>query len=452
VKVLLILFASFLVKSQRVIDRSRMAKKSKFISGLLIGLAFLMPIKCLAEGDGDIPQVSWHQFWNEMIPPCLVVSVTDSLGHSFDILKCPVTGKYYKAHDWTEFDVYGSHFQAFALTGKIIDGIVKSDMIGFVSVTVKQGKVTFGYPFDYRFAKSNVVDNDSNNFLNQPIMRDVFDGDFVSYISNGTNFSVWATFATKDNKLHWHDAESFEVLECAPLPDPDADFLYYRMQDTNTCVKITGGLHAKNSGYLPFAKYGVEGVRDRLNSTEILREVDWSNNLLGGVQKWVKEYKKTSIRDPRKFYVRLKSGERAFAMIQDDKRKLYSPIAHAKLAVSRDEIVGFEPIDDKAYPEHDCYSKNEVEELWECFSGDRSWLDSSLAAICGEHYIPGHPVKSLWDRAWYALIFIYWLGLVIKKTRRCFAIPLLAIKYVVRVCIWQWILRPLAKVVGLKGK
>ena len=373
-------------------------------------------------------------FWRDVVPPCIVVYVTDEFSNTVSILKCPVTGQYYQTRTWEKFDIDAHNLVKAFLTTNNILGVVATDLVGYVSVTVKQGKVTFGYPFDYRFPTALSCTEENDNFLRQPIMQNMVDGDFVSYISNGTNFSAWATFAAKDNKLHWHNCETFELLEKAPIPDADADFLYYRMQDTNTHMTISGGVYSKNSGFRSFEEFGVEGATHRPFTT--LREVNWADNLLGGVSKWTREFKPTSIRDPRKFYVRLSSGERAFAMIHGDRKKLFSPITHSALTVENTEIEGFEPIADGAYKEEDCYSKNEVAEIWDDFSSDRGWFDMALEKLCGEHYIYGKPIKSLWGAFKYWILFIYVPGVLWKRTRPAFLKPLQILLKLLK-CVWR---------------
>ena len=407
-----------------------------FLAGSCVAdVVFVFPRMCPAD-----------TFLRDVIPPCLVVNVTDSSSNTTSILKCPVTGQYYKTHTWEKFDVDARNLVSVFVTTNLILGIVSSDLMGYVSVTAKQGKVTFGYPFDYQFPSGFHGRENNNNFLKQNIMRNMVDGDFVSYISDGTNFSAWATFAAKDNKLHWHDYETFAVLNNAPIPDSDADFLYHRMQATNTCMTISGGVYAKNSGYRPFEKYGVEGANS--HKFEILRDVDWANNLLSGVSKWTHEFKPTSVRDPRKFYVRLDSGERAFAMVLDNHKQLLSPITHAVLTVDKAAIQGFEPIDDGAYPDGDCYSKNEVDGIWKDYTEERGWIDKTLAEVCGEHYIPGHPIKSLWDKFKYWLLILYLPGLLCKRTRRYLLIP---VKFLKRIVV-DWIFRPVLRIIAFCGK
>ena len=380
-----------------------------------------------------LKQMPVETFLRDVIPPCLVLRVVDTSSNLVEILKCPVSGKFYRTRIWTEFNINPTNILHISTTTNSIVGIVSTDIMGYVSVTAKQGKTTFGYPFDYRPRVRTSDGRDSENFLGQSIMGSMVDGDFVSYISDGTNFSAWATFAAKDNALHWHDPETFAVLEYAPTPDADADFLYYRMQNTNTCCTIAGGLRRKHSGFHSFFKYGVEGAENRSRAVEVLRDVNWADNLLGGVTKWVREFKKTSIRDPRKFYVRLKSGARAFAMIHDSHRKLFSPITHAELCVSPDDIAGFEVIDDNSYPPLDCYTKNDVDALWRDYTSipeDRSWFDRTCAELCGEHYIQGHPFRSLWGVFWYKLLVLFAPMFLFKKTRRWLLWPLNAARRV----------------------
>ena len=305
----------------------------------------------------------------ERLPACKEVKVTEEDSTETKIIKCPRDGEYYDSRSLRKFDVSKKRIKSVSFTGFVVPGYVLPDITGYVSITVRQGKVTFGYPFDCKFPRAN--------FLGQGIMSNPIDGDYVRYIAAGTNFSAWATFASSDNMIRWHEDGTFARIEFAPQPDVDGDFLYYRMQNTNNQVTIAGGMKSRYGDSLSFEKYGVKGV------AEILSGIAWADSVLAGVSKWVHERPKVSIKDTRKFYVRLESGQRAFAMIYDDRRKLYSPITHAPLAVSRESIVCFEPIDDGAYDEKDCYSKNDVAELWNDFNrgadvGDPWYMKISL--------------------------------------------------------------------------
>ena len=362
----------------------------------------------------------------ESVPPCRILKVTDGSGRCFEILKCPKTGEWFEKDKWIRYDV--SKLNKAALTGFMMDSIQVPSITGYVSVEVKQGKTVFGYPF---------VDASANsNFLAAPLMQNAVDGDFVSYVTGGENVCLWATYAAKDNLLHWHSNETFMVVETAPYPDTYGNFLYYRMQNKTNASPILGVVAAPAVTSYSFHELGIEEAAKRAAQSYEERRSQWADSLINGACEWTREFKPTSIRDPRKFYVRLSSGERAFAMIHGDRKKLFSPITHSALTVENTEIEGFEPIADGAYKEEDCYSKNEVAEIWDDFSSDRGWFDMALEKLCGEHYIYGKPIKSLWGAFKYWIVFIYAPGVWWKRTRPTFLKPLLILLRLLK-CVWR---------------
>ena len=170
----------------------------------------------------------------ERLPACKEVKVTEEDSTETKIIKCPRDGEYYDSRSLRKFDVSKKRIKSVSFTGFVVPGYVLPDITGYVSITVRQGKVTFGYPFDCKFPRAN--------FLGQGIMSNPIDGDYVRYIAAGTNFSAWATFASSDNMIRWHEDGTFARIEFAPQPDVDGDFLYYRMQNTNNQVTIAGGM------------------------------------------------------------------------------------------------------------------------------------------------------------------------------------------------------------------
>lgn len=405
-----------------------MNKRANIIAKPSVLLAFLgCTVSTLFAAPFEIPARLFN--W-DALSPCKEILVTESDGTRTKIIKCPKTKKFYNSTQFTEYDVAAKNIATVSFTGYIVTEFLVPDIVTYFVITQQLGKVSIGYPYDLKLGNSN--------FLSQDIMCNPVDGDYVNYISNGTNFSAWATYASKDNAIHWHEDKTFAVLDFAPMPDTNADFLYYRMQDTNDVVLLAGGLRGLHGDSVSIEKHGVDGVLKLVYDFELNRRINWSDNVIAKVKHWVREFPKLSIKDPRKFYVRLASGAKVFAMTLDDHRKLYSPITHASVSVSPDEIVGFEAIDVSAYPEQDCYSKNEVEALWQDFArdGTRSWWESAVAEATGEFYLSGYPFKSIWGKLCYWLLggALAGLSLLFKpvRTRVC-----KFIKWSVRgLCIW----------------
>lgn len=233
-------------------------------------------------------------------------------------------------------------------------------IVGYAGVEFKQGTVVFAYPFDADVGKVEVC----SNFLTQAV-----DGDRITYQSNGTNISFVASFSSKDNALHWLDPVTFDVCESLPPPDHDKTFCYSRMQNTNCIVSIFGGRIKKDIGIVRFSEHDIDKVYRIVESAGPEHPIAEANLLYRDPERKDKAGR-PSLLTPRKFYVVLNDGRRAFGMFQPDIEKnavLFSPITSAPLAVAKDDIVGFEAIGDNAFPIAECYTKNEVDLLYEKF-------------------------------------------------------------------------------------
>lgn len=322
-------------------------------------LAIAICAGCLTMGafattEGTFPSLS--EFLCRISAPCEVLELQESPDVTVRILRCPKTGKFFRTSNWTEYDIDNVKPLTVAHTGFSEYGFSSSDIVAYTTVELRQGKVSFGYPYDFHC--------ENQSFLTEAVMSNLVDGDYVSFSSGGTNYAAWATFSALDNELHWHEDATFKVLKQLPFPDFDTDFAYYRMQATNCTIAIVGGVKPDGPKNFLFCDYGVAEARRLFLMYPIKKDVKWERSLLSGKYEWVNDFKKTSILDTRKFYVVLKSGLKAFAMINKDHTELISPITHAALAVSKQSIDGFAPIMDGAYDEEKCYSKNEVEAIW----------------------------------------------------------------------------------------
>jgi hypothetical protein len=296
----------------------------------------------------------------------------------------------------------------------IVDGLMRSGtVVGYVELPIRQGTTVFGYPFD----DWNVDKNVSSNLLTVAV-----DGDRMMYQSRGTNYCFVAVYSAQDNSLRWHKNESFEVCQTFPIPDADKFFYYSRMQDIHSKIAFSGGRQLKTSGVIYFRDHEIEEAYRIFAQCEFENDVDLSKNLLGGALALKSDTPKLSVLNPKKFYVVLKSGHRAFGMFQSTdkyKRCLFSPITSAPLAVSPSDIVGFEAIRDNAFPQSECYTKNEVERLYEQYTENKedSFRQRALRQSTGEFWDSEHPVRSVVWKLFY--IGMFWaIVLTLKRLFR----------------------------------
>ena len=296
---------------------------------------------CLAMGAlaaTNVTAATLSELLCKITAPCEVVELKESPEITVRILRCPKTGKFFRTSNWTEYDVDNVKPLSISSAGFFEYEFSSSDIMAYTTVELRQGKVSFGYPYDFHC--------DNQAFLTEAVMSNLVDGDYVSFSSGGTNYAAWATFSALDNELHWHEDATFKVLKQLPFPDFDTDFAYYRMQATNCTITIVGGVKPDGPKSFSFYDYGVAEARRLSLMYPIKKDVKWERSLLSGKYEWDDAFKKTSILDTRKFYVMLKSGLKAFAMVNKDRTELISPITHATLAVSEQDIEGFAPIMD----------------------------------------------------------------------------------------------------------
>lgn len=300
---------------------------------------------------------------------CLAWNITFKDGSEKEVVFCPKTHDPYEARKWGKLNLVKEDIAGITSKGYIVPGVLVADIVAMIKIEIKQGKVEFAYPYDIK---------DIDSFNKTEMVQEPLDGDFIAYDSDGNRFSAWATYDNTGNAVRWHDPETMTTLEKLPIPDADAEFLYYRKQAVVTEVQTSGGIARKNSGAYDFRTEGIAVAVRKFRDNEIKRNAKWRNSLLGGYIKYSNEFKPASVRDPRKFYIQLKSGARAFAMIHDNGKTLFSPISHAKITIPDSDIERFLAIDDGAYEEKDCYSAREVEEIYEKFrrsEKNKVWLD-----------------------------------------------------------------------------
>ena len=306
-----------------------------------------------------------------------------------------------------------------------IDGIKPGGgMVGYITWKIQKGTTVFGYPFDHKDIDHNV----SSNLLSTAV-----DGDRIKYQSAGTNYCFVAVYSTQDNSLQWHEPESFEVCHSFPIPDADTPFYYARMQDVNTDVIFSGGRMLKSGDVIYFRDHGIDETYRIVDQYGFEKEFDRSANLLGGISVLKSVTPKLSILNPKKFYVILKSGHRAFGMFQpsiDVNKTVFSPITSAPLSVSKSDIARFETIGDGAFPQSECYTKNEVDSLYKRYMIELEeqpkdgFITRTLHQLTGEFWDREHPVRSI---SWMCLFLggIWLCKCMYKVWRR----------------IWEWLLR-----------
>ena len=231
---------------------------------------------------------------------------------------------------------------------------------GYTSLEITQGTTAFAYPFDAEIGKAEVCAS---------LISQAVDGDRIAYYSNETNLQFVASFSPKDNALRWLDPITFDVCEPLPPPDHDRLFCYSRMQQTNSTVTIVGGRIQKDIGVIKFCDHDIDEVFRIVENAGPEHQID-EKNLLHRAPERHSKSNRPSVLTPRKFYVVINDGRKAFGMFQPSIEKnntLFSPITSAPLAIAKDDIAAFEPIGDGAFPTAECYSKNEVSDLYKKF-------------------------------------------------------------------------------------
>lgn len=332
--------------------------------------------------------------WANAYCPLGVWRFVESNGTERSFLVCPKTSKVYEIiHGHVDarksVEVNPLAFATMYRPTNSILGVATSDMVGFVNIRLKQGETTFGYPYDVTFLRG---------FEDADILSNPFDGDFVSYAVTGRQYSACATFAPDGKSIRWHHPQSFELLKGLPCPDADKEISYFRRQGTNTSVSVSGMIRLKGPSVYLYLEYGIEEANRLANGRPIAR-AEWQKSLLGGYINWSETFPKTSIRDQRRFYVRLKDGRKAFAMIQEDHKHLVSPITHALLTISKLDIACFEPIVDNAYKDEQCFSRSEVDELWRQYQTEErpGWSKWTMLAVIIVFFVFGKVVDHLYD-------------------------------------------------------
>lgn len=309
---------------------------------------------------------------------CTAWNISFKDGSEKEVVFCPKTHIPYEVRKWEKLNFSKEDIVEIRSKGYVIPGVLVPDMVAMIKLEIRQGRVEFDYPYDVK----NI-----DSFNDTAIVLAPLDGDFIAYDSDGKHFSAWATFDNTGTKVKWHNPESLVALEKLPIPDADAKFLYYRKQAIETEVQTSGGIARKRSGVYDFHSEGIEVAVQKFRDMEIKRSSEWRTSLLCGYIKYSNEFKPSSVRDPRKFYIKLKSGAFAFAMVLDDGKTLLSPISHAKITIPDSDIESFLPIDDGAYDDRDCYSAREVEKIYEKFrssdDGNKGLLSIVVKSIGG---------------------------------------------------------------------
>lgn len=286
------------------------------------------------------------------------------------VVVCPKTGRFFVEKSWKLYKIPQGARGEITTNGRIIEGIITSDIFAINSIEIKQGRTEFNYPYDRK---------EVDGFQRSDLINNAIDGDFVSYHANGKIVVAYATFANDGKTILWHDPESMVVLDKMPVPDADTELVYYRRQNVSNRTTIFGVVRKLNSGFISFFEHGIEAAARIADSTQLRREVDWDKSLFSGYCRWTEEFKPTSVKDPRKFYVVHKNGLRALAMFQEEGGVLLSPITHAQLSIAKSNIDGFEMITDRAYEESDCLPASKVEVYYKRFmaNGDgNTFLDT----------------------------------------------------------------------------
>ena len=322
---------------------------------------------------------SYYRSFGEWANACCPLGVwrfVESNGTERSFLVCPKTSKVYEIKHGNvdarkSVEVNPLTFATMYVPTNSFLGVGTSHMVGFVNIQLKQGETTFGYPYDVNFL---------SGFEDADILSNPFDGDFVSYAVTGRQYSACATFAPDGKSIRWHHPQTFELLKGMPCPDADKEISYFRRQGTNTSVSVSGMIRLKGPSFYSYLEYGIEEANRLANGRPIAR-AEWQKSLLGGYANWTETFPKTSIRDPRRFYARLKDGRKAFAMIQEDHRHLVSPITHALLTIPKSDVACFEPIIDSAYKEEQCFSRSEVDELWRQYQAEEGFEYSKWAVL-----------------------------------------------------------------------
>lgn len=336
-----------------------------------------------------------------------------------DVVVCPKTGNLFVKDSWIPYTPRHGCKHQIVVSDYAIEGIVTSDIASFNSVGIKQGRTEFNYPYDKK---------EVDGFQRSDLINNAIDGDFMSYSADGKIVAAYATFANDGKTILWHDSESMEVLDKMPVPDADAELIYYRRQNVSTQVTIFGVVQMLNSGFISFFEHGIEAAVQLSESLQMRRKFDWQRSLFAGYCRWTEEFKPTSVKDPRKFYVVHKNGLRALAMFQEEGGVLLSPITHAQLSIARSDIVRFESINDCAYEERDCLPALKVEWYYKRFmaNGNGRAFENILKWIMDKvaSYILGViiPIIFLWvkrKRFFQGIVSMYkHLTKMIKAVRR----------------------------------
>ena len=265
------------------------------------------------------------------------------------------------------------------------------NVVAYITLKIRKGTTVFGYPFDCGDLDKNVSSN---------LLKTAVDGDRIMYQSGGTNYCFVSVFSVQNNLLQWHKTESFEVCRVLPIPDADTPFYYARMQDISTDVIFLGGRQLKSGDVIYFRDHGIDETYRMVEQYGFAKQVDFSANLLGGKSDLTSDVTKLSVLTPKKFYVILKSGHKVFGMFQPSieiNRSIFSPITSAPLAVSRKDIVRFEVIGDSAFPEIECYTKNEVEALYERYAteDEDGFCILVIRKLTDVFWSKKHPIRSV---------------------------------------------------------
>lgn len=220
------------------------------------------------------------------------------------------------------------------------------NLYGYTLTRINQGVNTLSYPYD------------ATNF-NQTVLNDFLmtaeDGDRVIFHSDGTSRAIVAGYDDSDYKLHWFDSETFSTDITLPQIKLADRIDYIRRQGKFSILRIPGGISIK-----PMPATRIENDKDFFTYLQKSVANPTMTNHLGLAGKDGLDYKHScdlpgcSRFDSPKFYVDLKDGHRAFAMMSEDGNHIMSPTIHARLFVRPEDVSGFSIIDDGAYPPADC--------------------------------------------------------------------------------------------------
>ena len=229
------------------------------------------------------------------------------------------------------------------------------NLYGYTLTRINQGVNTLSYPYD--------ATNFNHTILNDFLMT-AEDGDRVIFHSGGTSRAIVAGYDDSDYKLHWFDSETFSTDIKLPQIKLEDRIDYIRRQGKFSILRIPGGISIK-----PMPATRIENDKDFFTYLQKSVANPTMTNHLGLAGQDGLDYRHShdlpgcSRFDGPKFYVDLKDGHRAFAMMSEDGNRIMSPTIHARLFVRPEDVSGFSIIDDGAYPPADCMTLEDLKRV-----------------------------------------------------------------------------------------